>query len=142
MSERKMVTFSEIWDAFLFVNSAEHGMHSAILCKDTGQIYYHSELGDFDDVEELELDWDACIEIPYKNDLDLGKNLVFEFVELHLAEEYRRVEQIFECRGAYRRFKDLLEQKGLLQSWYDFENQEQEHALHQWCIENEIELTG
>jgi hypothetical protein len=51
---------------------------------------------------------------PCKNDLDLGQNLVFEFVESHLADEYRNVQHIFECLGAYRRVRDLLEQKGLL----------------------------
>jgi hypothetical protein len=121
-----MVTFSEIQDAFLFVSSTEYGMHSAILYKDTGQIYYHSELGGIDDMDEEDLDWDMCIEIPHKNDLDLGQNLVFEFVERHSAVEYHSVQQIFQYHGAYRRFKDLLEQKGLLQSWYNFENQRQE----------------
>ena len=72
-----MITFSEIQDAFLFVSSAEYGMHSAILCKDTGQIYYHSELGGIDDMDEEDLDSDMCIEIPHKNDLGLGQNLVF-----------------------------------------------------------------
>jgi hypothetical protein len=137
-----MVTFSEIYEAFLFVNSVEYGMHSAVLCKDTGHIYYHSELGGIDDMDEEDLDWDMCIEIPLKNDLDLGQNFVFEFVELHLAVEYHCVQQIFRYRGSYGRFKDLLEQKGLLQSWYDFENQRQEQVLRQWCMDNEIELTS
>ena len=47
-----MITFSEIQDAFLFVSSAEYGMHSAILCKDSGRIYYRSEAVDFDEIEE------------------------------------------------------------------------------------------
>jgi hypothetical protein len=102
-----MVTFSEIQDAFLFVSSTEYGMHSAILCKNTGQIYYRSELGGIDDMDEEDLDWDKCIEIPHKNELDLGQNLVFEFVEHHLVVEYHSVQQIFKCRGAYGRFKDL-----------------------------------
>jgi hypothetical protein len=81
-----MVTFSEIYDAFLFVNSAEYGMHSAVICKDKGQIYYHSELGYINGRDEEDLDWDMCVEIPHKNDLELGQNLVFEFVESHLAD--------------------------------------------------------
>ena len=110
-----MFTFSEIQDAFLFVSSTEYGMHSAILCKDTDQIYYHSELGGSDDMDEEDLDSDMCIKIPHKIDLGRGQNLVFEFVERHLADECSSVQQIFRCRGAYGRFKDLLEQKGLLQ---------------------------
>jgi len=51
-----------------------------------------------------------------------------------------RVQEIFSNRGAYRRFKDLLEQKDLLQSWYDFENRREEEALRKWCLQNEVEV--
>jgi hypothetical protein len=47
---------------------------------------------------------------------------------------------IFSRRGAYRRYKDLLEQKGLLDEWYDFEQQRTRQALLDWCEENGIEL--
>jgi hypothetical protein len=57
-----------------------------------------------------------------------------------LADELDRGQQIFSYRGAYRRFKDLLDHKGLLQSWYDFENQREEEALRGWARENKIEL--
>jgi len=113
-------------------------MNSAILCKDSGRIYYRSETGTIDEIDEEELDCDVFIEIPHKNDLDLGRELVFEFVELHLADEMTSVQRIFQERRAYGRFKDLLERKGMLQRWYDFENLREEEALHQWCTENEI----
>jgi hypothetical protein len=93
-----MITFSEIQDAFLFVSSAENGMHSAILCKDSGRIYYRSESVDLDEIEE-KVDCNTFIEIPHKNDLDLGRELVFEFVELHLSEEMTYVQRIFYGRG-------------------------------------------
>ncbi len=53
-----------------------------------------------------------------------------------------RVQEIFSNRGAYRRFKDLLEQKDLLQSWYDFESHRGEEGLREWCRENEVDLTS
>lgn len=115
-------------------------MHSAILCKDSGRIYYRSETGNIDEIDEEELDCDTFIEIPHKNDLDLGRELVFEFVVLNLPDEMTCVQRIFHGRGAYGRFKDLLEQKGMLQRWYDFENLREEEALRQWCTENEISL--
>ena len=135
-----MATFDEIQDAFLFVSSDEYGMNRALLCLDNGEIYYHSENGDFDELDEDKFDCDHFIEIPHKNDLDLGERLVFEFAEEHLADELDSVQQIFSRRGAYRRFKDFLEQKDLLQSWYDFASQREEEALREWARENEIEL--
>jgi hypothetical protein len=131
-----MIKFSDIQDAFLFVSSAGYGMNTAILCKDTGQILYRSEMGDLDDIN-----CDICIETPHKNDLDMGQSLIFEFVDMQLPDDYHHVQQIFRKRGAYRRFKDFLETKGLLEMWYDFESKREEQALRQWCLENEIELS-
>jgi hypothetical protein len=137
-----MIRFSDIQDAFFFVCSAGYGMNSAVLCKDTGKILYRSEMAEIDEIGDEDLDWDTCIEIPHKNDLDLGERSVFEFVERQLPDEYHRVQQVFRRRGAYGRFKDFLESRGLLKSWYDFERQREEQGLRQWCKENDIELSG
>jgi len=137
-----MLRFNDIKDAFFFVSSASYGMHSAFLCKEKGQIYYHSEMGDLDEISAEDLDWEMCIEIPHKNDLNLGQQLVFEFIERHLPDGYHRVQYFFRKRGAYSRLKDLLESKVLLQSWYDFENQREEQVLGQWCEDNDIILSG
>ena len=136
-----MISFSDIQDAFLFVSSAPYGEHSALLCKDTGQILYRSEMTDIDEIGDEDIDWEKWVEIPHRNDLDLGQRLVFEFVETRMPDECDRVEQIFRRRGAYGRLKDFLESKGLLDSWHDFENQREEQALRQWCEENEVELS-
>jgi len=136
-----MITFSDIQDAYLFVSSAPYGSHSAVLCMDTGQILYSSETGDSDEIEDADFDGETCVEIPHKNDLDLGKALVFEFVEAHMADAYDQVRQMFRCQGAYSRFKSLLEHKGLLESWYDFEQQREEETLRDWCRDNKIQLS-
>lgn len=137
-----MITFSDIETAFLFVNSAPYGMNSAVLRKDTGQILYQSEMSGIDETEEEDLDWDMCVEIPHKNDLDLGKQLVFAFVDEHIPDEYDRVYRIFRRRGAYGRFKNFLDSIGLLDTWYEFEDKHEKQALRKWCEENEIELSG
>lgn len=138
-----MATFDEIQNAFFFVNSDEYGMNRALLCLDDGEmgeIYFQSENGDLNELDEDEFDCDHFMEIPHKIDLDLGQRLVFEFVEMRMPDELNCVQQIFSRRGAYRRFKDFLERRDLLQSWYDFENQRGEEALREWCRENEIKL--
>ena len=96
-----------------------------------------------DEIEdEDDLDWDQCIEIPHKNDLDLGRNLVFEFVEEYIPDEYERVRKMFRRSGAYARYKALLERRDLLKKWYDIEDSRKDRALRNWCKENEIELDG
>lgn len=98
-------------------------------------------MGDIDEIGESDADWEQMIEIPHKNDLDFGQNLVFEFIASTLPDEYNRVRDIFRRRGAYGRFKDLLDSKGLLEAWYRFENDREKEALLLWCEENQIELS-
>lgn len=141
----KSQRFNDIHDALMFVSSASHGENSAVLDKQTSKIYLRSELGGIDELEELsEEEYNASnhIEIPHKNDLGLGRDLVFEFVEQFIPEDDNKVDQIFRKRGAYSRYKNLLESRGILQKWHDFENQREQLALLQWCKENEIDFVG
>lgn len=133
------MNFDDIEDAFLFVSMAPQFTHSAILCKDTGKIYYVSEFGDSDELPE-DLDDDTCIEIPHKNELGLGKRLVRDFVSQNLPDDLGEVNQIFRRKGAYARYKELLERRGLLDDWHSYENKRTESALREWCAENNIEI--
>jgi hypothetical protein len=136
------INLNDIEDAFDFVSSGFYGDHSAVLDKSTGQIYWDSDSGDLHEIPEEKLESDDIIEIPHKNDLGLGKQLVFDFVRSNIPDDYEHIWEIFSRRGAYARYKDFLESKGLLQSWYDFESEAQEKALREWCEANGIELTG
>jgi hypothetical protein len=136
------IKFSDIELAFYYVSSAPMTANVAVICKETGEIFYTSDYDDVDEIPEEVYDRDDCIEIPHKNDLDLGRNLVFEFVEQYLPGDIERVRQIFGRRGAYGRYKDLLEDRGFLKKWYDFENTRQTETLREWCEDNEINLIG
>lgn len=132
--------FDEIESAFFYVSTAPEFARTAILCRDTGQIFYTSDLGDSDALPEDVDDPDRYIAIPHKNELDLGKMLVLEFVSEHLLPEAGRVQNIFQHRGAYTRFKEFLTSKGLLEEWYTYEDTQQKAALREWCSENSIEI--
>jgi hypothetical protein len=73
------------------------------------------------------------LSIPHKKALDLGRPLVFEFARQFLPDEYDEIGRIFSKRGAYARFKDLLQRKKALDRWYEFENEATEKALREWC---------
>lgn len=132
------IKFSDIEDAFFFVSMGQMSMHNAILCKETGQIFYTSEPGDSDELPEDIDDPDKYMDIPHKNELDLGKALAIEFTKEFLPEELDAVYAIFRRKGTYSRFKDLLERKGVLDEWYTYEKKRQDEALKEWCRENSI----
>ena len=128
--------------AFEFVSAAPPTEHYAYVSLDTGKIYWGSEadgLMDEDAPEDLETS-DRYISIPHKNDLDLGTDLALRFAAAHLSGRYRDVEQFFHHRGAYARFKSLLQREGKLDEWYEYAEKATNGALKDWCQENGIEL--
>jgi hypothetical protein len=136
------ISFDHIELAFDYVSSDQKFTNSAILCRETGEIFYISELfGSEDELPEDIEDPDKYISIPHKSDLGLGKALAIEFTSQYLPEEIGRVYSIFSRKGAYSRYKDLLEKKGFLDKWYRFEDDRQKAALKEWCRENEIRYT-
>ena len=140
------VSFREILDAFEFVSVADgFGEHQAFLCRQTGKIFWCSELSDFDELED-ELpddieDGEKYLEIPDKRELDLGKPLALDFACRVLPKDFDEVQRLFGQRGAYASFKQLLARKGVLDQWYDFEQKATERALREWCEINSIALT-
>jgi hypothetical protein len=135
-----MIKFDDLQLAFSFVSSASYGTHEAVLDTQTGNIYYRSELGGYDEISENDINWDKALSIPHKNDLDLGQELVYRFVDQYLPNEYDRVQGFFRRPGAYQRYKDFLDAIGLLQQWYDFESKEEKHGLELWCQDKGIEF--
>ena len=136
------ISFDDIENAFLFVSMGQKYMNNAFLCRETGRIFYTSEMGDSDELPEDIDDPDKYVTIPHKNDLELGKTLVIEFTSKYLPEELDRVYTIFRTKGAYSRYKNLLERKGFLDEWYKYESERESVALREWCTRNNIEITG
>jgi hypothetical protein len=135
------VSFKDLLLAFEFVAGGGMYENQAFLCKQSGEIYWHSEFGD--NFEQLPEDIDNAekyIRPPDKSELDLGRALVLDFTEQHLPRHLDDVRRIFSKRGAYARFKDLLARTGALEQWYEFEARAREKALREWCEENSIEV--
>jgi hypothetical protein len=65
---------------------------------------------------------------------------VFRFVREHLPDVHARAEKIFSRRGAYGRFKSLLEGAGFLELWYEYEAKCIEAALRGWAEEQGLPL--
>lgn len=137
-----LVSLKDIREAFEFVCAASGGEHQAFLCRQSGKLYCHSELCDDldilpDDIDDAE----KFLPIPHKRDLDLGKPVALNFAGQFLPGDFDDVRQFFSRRGAYARFKDLLERRGALDQWYDFEAKAEDGALRMWCDLHSIEVS-
>jgi Uncharacterised protein family (UPF0158) len=140
------VNFEELLDAFEFVSFGEQYSHEGYIDLETGRIHTRSDRDDLEEEEgdetwpELDDDEGRFIQIPDKLEPDLGKPLVLRFASEQLPEHADRIRAIFSKRGAYARFKDLLESLDQLENWYAYENEAGREALREWCGENGIEL--
>ena len=134
-----MIDFDELEEAFLFVSAGPPFINHAIVNKKTGKIFYRTDFAGVDDFPE-DYESDDYVAIPHRNDLDLGQRLAFDFVANRLPDRSDEVYAMFHARGAYRRFKGLLESLGLLDEWYDFENERTRDALRQWCESEGLQI--
>jgi len=136
------INAADLSNAVEFVSFGEPFENSAYICLDDGKIYWRSASAGLED-EDLPEDLgssDRYLEVPHKNDLDLGRRLALAFVNKELPGDADTVAAFFRRRGAYRRFKELLNARGMLQQWFDFESRATEKALRAWCEENGIQL--
>jgi hypothetical protein len=135
------VDWNELLHTFEFVSVGGPYEHEAVLCRKTGKFLWLTDLDE--DIEAWPHDADdeeKYLSIPHKKELDLGKPLVLEFARQFLLDEFDEVRRIFDKRGAYARFNDLLRRRKALDRWYDFEAKATETALREWCEINGITI--
>lgn len=137
----KPVSWNELLGTFEFVSAGHLSEHQAFLCRESGEFIWHAEYGD--ELDELPDDIDddeKYVQIPDKKELDLGKPLVLDFVGEVLPADFDEVRRMFSHKGAYARFKELLDRRSVLDKWYEFEARATEKALRTWCGDNAIAI--
>lgn len=138
MSDVK-IPFDALLDAFTFASAGQPSEHEAFLCRETGVFYFRSDYGDQEEPLPDDIDNEGrYITIPNQHDLDLGRRLALGFAEEFLPDQFGEVQDIFRRRGAYGRFKDLLERGQLIQRWYEYEANATRIALLRWCEDEGI----
>lgn len=137
------VSFTDLLDAFEFASmDSSLGDYHAIVCRQTGKIYTYAEDSDLeefnDELPDDIADDEKYITIPDRKELGLGKPLALSFAREHLPDDFDDVRFIFSKRGAYRKFRTLLEKRHSVDLWYAFEAKAKEQALRDWCALNGI----
>jgi hypothetical protein len=135
------VDWNDLLNTFEFASLGQPHEHEAVLCRKTGKFLWLTDVEE--DIEAWPDDADdkeKYLAIPHKKELDLGKPLVLEFARQFLPGQFAEVRRMFDRRGAYARFNDLLRRNNALDRWYDFENKATEAALREWCALNELTI--
>ena len=142
-SKSATVGFEELLEAYEFASVASEVQ--AYICISTGKIYVLSNHLDIESDADLPADIetsDNYLCLPDKNDLGLGQDLVFSFVQESLPDAYGDVRAFFRKAGAYGRFKALLGSRGKLDEWYKFEEKATADTIREWCASNGLRIAG
>jgi hypothetical protein len=136
------VKFQDLEAALEWASSGAPFENIALINRENGEIFFKS-MGGYseenlpDDID----DGNLYVAIPHKNDLDLGRELVFDFIESESPTNIGIVAAYFSRRGAYSKFKAFLERHSLLDKWYEFESEASRKALLRWAGEHGFNVT-
>lgn len=133
--------FDDLLLGFDWINAGESAaMEAAVYVnRETGVIVWSGDGVDEEPPEDID-DQALYAQLPLKNEMDLGHELVRKFIRRRMPDAYDQVMDLFRGRGAYSRFKSFLQRANRLDEWHDFENSSVEMALFEWCEENGLTL--
>jgi hypothetical protein len=135
------VNYNELRNAFEFVSSDSPSVQNAYICLDTGEIFWVSASVELEEsVPDDVTTSTRYLAVPHKNELQLGQKMALDFINQALPGHYNTVASFFRKRGAYRRFKELLQAESMLEQWFAYEANACDEALRIWCDDNSIKL--
>ncbi len=135
------ITITDIEAAVDFVSMQPYGTNEAWVSVDTGEIFLLSGYGDSDELPDDFEQSNRYLPIPHKNDLDLGNQLVRDFINSEAPSLSRQVDEIFQHKGAYSRFKSVLVSNDLLDRLHEFENERTANVVREWCKVHQLPLS-
>lgn len=107
----------------------------------TNESIFLSDYNEFDDEEweTLEEEPDRFIRLPDKYEIH-EYSIMSDFVNSRKKEKERnQLERAIQGRGAFRRFKDSVNQMGIADQWYEFQENAYRDIAIRWCEDNGYE---
>lgn len=139
-----VVALDELVQALDWVSDLSSADNMAFVCRESGRVFMTSEEDFGVELEpDLPPDLDDAAKyaiVPSRQDLRLGKRLAVRFVQASLPSRLEETYTMFAARGAYARFKDMLESEQALEAWYAFEAEAVERGLREWAESEALEM--
>ena len=108
---------------------------------ETGEIEYINDMvmGQ-DEKEEIyeRLDEHGCYQLPSSFDLR-DYDIMEDFISGMPEGVQGRMYSAIQGKGAFRRFKDMVNDMGIEQLWYEFHDDAYKRKAARWCEENGID---
>lgn len=136
-----IVSLDALRAALLFIDDM-HGGAEAWIDLRSGAVHIVAGGLDPDELALLEDlgDPEHFLPVPGSRGLCIERELAFDFVEQHLPDDERLVRAMFNKKDAYRRLRELLAERGVLEAWYRHKDAAVGAALAEWCEDNGLRL--
>ncbi len=113
--------------------------------KPSGKIIMRGSFGSFsliddDDDEDLEYDWDEYVPLPGQYEINEYAMMEDFVASLPEGKAQDALDRALLGKGAFRKFKDKVNQLRLADSWYKFRDKKYEAVALEWCQDNDIEV--
>lgn len=104
------------------------------------ELKYFGDYMDLDEEEREEEEYnDDLISLPDKYEIH-EYSMMEEFVEgIEDPKDYNCMAIAINGRGAFRRFKDMAANLGLLEKWYKFREEKYKEIAREWCERHDLE---
>jgi hypothetical protein len=137
------IKLDELENAAILVDDGE-GSAKALIARDSGMIHL---LNDEYMDEEAPVPGDIeaggnYVSVPAASELGLGRELMARFAAGHLPGDREQVRELLDRNDPYERFSKLLEERGALDAWYRFREEETRTALEGWCRQHGVEFNA
>ena len=83
---------------------------------------------------------DDYLSLPEKYDFNEYRIMEKFISRVIIPKQSEMLSQSIQGKGAFRRFKTMLERLGLLDEWYKYRGQKLREFVESWCKENEIDF--
>ncbi len=83
---------------------------------------------------------DDYLPLPEKYDFNEYRIIEKFISSVPVRKQAEMLSQAIHGKGAFRRFKDMLERLGLIDQWFKFREQKLREFVEFWCTENKIDF--
>ena len=100
-----------------------------------------SNIGEVENLSEDELDelFENSIMLPTQYEIN-EYQMMEDFIEtIDILEIKDNLHRLIQGKGAFRKFKDYCFESNIIQSWYNYREEEYKEIAIEWCKQNELE---
>lgn len=89
--------------------------------------------------DEIDENPERYLRLPTKLEID-EYQIIEEFILTLEGERASKLEDAIQGRGAFRRFKDMINHMGIAQQWYTFQAEYYKTMAENWCKNHGLEV--